>query len=54
MWYFDTAERLSALKEELKAAQADLEAVKTDLKDVEQQSTSSEFLTAKKNLARAA
>jgi HlyD family secretion protein len=53
MWYFSTVERLEALNSELREARADLEQAKADLKDVEAQSTSSEFLVAEKNLARA-
>ncbi|MBN2085626.1 MAG: HlyD family efflux transporter periplasmic adaptor subunit [Anaerolineales bacterium] len=53
MWYFSAGERLEALKAELRDAQADLEEVKRDLEDVESQSTSSEFLNAEQDLARA-
>ena len=53
MWYFNSTERLEALFEELSTAQADLQEAKDDLKDVEAQSTSSEFLAAEKTLARA-
>jgi len=53
MWYFDSAERLEALFEELKTAQSGLQEAKDDLKAVETQSTSSDFLVAEKSLSRA-
>jgi HlyD family secretion protein len=53
MWYFNTEERLAALKAELRTAQNDLERAKADLQEVERQSASSEFLAAEKDLARA-
>lgn len=52
MWYFNSAERMEALFEELSAAQADLKEAKDDLNAVESQSASSEFLAAEKTLAR--
>jgi HlyD family secretion protein len=52
-WYFSTLERIEALQSELRQAQADLERATEDLREVESQSTSSEFLAAEKDLAQA-
>jgi HlyD family secretion protein len=53
MWYFDSSERLDALQKELKIAEDDLASAQEDLSEVENQSTSGEFLAAEMSLVQA-